>query len=255
MHRARTKSLLAFLALSTIYSNSIYAESLPQDFTTTQGMNGLSYQHIGDSRPTNVTNSSNTPLTDLVFSGDESFGNGTVQNVGPAYLPDFGGIFPYVMHDSTRNLVLLHPIGRLGESPSIGSAVTFEAPLESEYEVTGSFARANNLRNAGNGVDVVIAKNGDLTALLFEEDISSDHDVDADDPFSGTGVADFSFSINLLSGEQLNFVTFVDAQGNDQDFDVTALQFDITAIPEPASAWLLMLGGTLISRRLRFNLR
>lgn len=231
--------------------------SIPEDFSTTQGVNGLFYQLVGDSRPSNITNGSNIPLSDIPFAGTQSFANGSVTNSGPAYsrlsTVDF---LPYILFDQSRDLVLLHPLGSaegqggVAVSPSIGAAITFESPATYLYSISGAFARANNFRLAGNGVDVVIAKNGALNALLFEETITADHFVDADDPFSGTGVAPFDFNIELVQGDRLSFIVFVDDQGIDQTFDATALRFDLTQVnssqvPEGSSLIGLILPGTL----------
>jgi FG-GAP repeat len=67
----------------------------------------------------------------------------------------------------------------------------------------------------------------------MEAAISADHFVDADDPFSGTGTADFDVVVWLDPGDSLRFAVFGGPIGSvDGDYDVTALELSITT---PAS--------------------
>ena len=72
--------------------------------------------------------------------------------------------------------------------------------------------------------------NEDTAAPLMEAAISADHLVDPDDPFSGTGTADFDVVVWLDPGDSLRFAVFGGPIGSiDGDFDVTALELSITS--------------------------
>jgi hypothetical protein len=91
------------------------------------------------------------------------------------------------------------------------------------YKIKGAFARVNNAINNGDGVEVSIFKNADKASPLFSSSISSNHIVNPDDPFSGTGVAHFNLEVNLKPNDILRFVV---SSGPRQEhtFDVTALK-------------------------------
>lgn len=149
-------------------------------------------------------------------------------NTGPIFThPSF--FFPYVLYDQNRNLLLLHPGVGGGFSGSLGASVSYLVPRDGTYNISGAFARANDLQFAGDGVEVAILKNFDVGTPLFTSSISSNNAVDADDPFAGTGVAPFSISITLSKGDVLRFAVFSGPAG-DGGFDVTAFQTNILRI-------------------------
>jgi hypothetical protein len=137
--------------------------------------------------------------TFLHFAGSQSMQNGSVVNMGPAYFASDGS-FPYVMFDSDRNLVLMHPgtFATVKEGASLGLPIS-QAGV---YSVSGVFARANNFRLAGDGVQVAVIKNREDTFPLFVANISADHEVDSDKPFSGSGVAPFNLTVTLNEGRR-----------------------------------------------------
>ena len=201
---------------------------LVDDFVTTQGQNGFSYLALGDGRPVNTTNSSSV-IDLLTFDGNASLGNGSATFTGPFYRGPEGG-FPYVQNETDRGYLALHPTATSSE-PALAAAVGYEFSELGTFRVTGQFARANDFRLAGNGVDIGIYLNEDFSNPVFESTISSDHAVDPDDPFSGTGAVSFDEVIQVEIGDRLTFVVFADAQGLDAGFDVTALRGQIA--PEP----------------------
>lgn len=193
----------------------------------------LFYEEYGDNRPTNTLNPSSPATSALKFQGTLSIGNGSVVNAGPGFLsPNFpGNPFPYLLLDENRNLLLLHP-GTGGTGPGSttnkGASVSWRVPKTDVYHVAGAFARANNFQLAGDGVDLAIVTNFNSTVPFFASSISSNHVVNADDPFAGTGVAPFSFTTSLTQGDVLRFVVFSGPQGQDGNFDVTALEVNIS---------------------------
>ena len=193
----------------------------------------LFYEEYGDNRPTNTLNPSPPATSALKFLGTFSIGNGSVVNAGPGFLsPNFpGNPFPYLLLDENRNLLLVHP-GTGGTGPGSttnkGASVTWRVPKTDVYHVAGAFARANNFQLAGDGVDLAIFTNFNSAIPFFASSISSNHVVNADDPFAGTGVAPFSFNASLAQGDVLRFVVFSGPQGQDGTFDVSALEVNIS---------------------------
>jgi YD repeat-containing protein len=203
---------------------------LPRDFSSVQGSNNLFFEEYGDNRPTNTQNPSSTFAKPLPFVGTVNITNGSATSTGPQYAD--ASDFPFILQDVSRNLLILHPgsggtnLG--GGTANIGASVTFVAPTDGTFHLTGDFARFNDFRSAGDGVDVAIIKNFDAAHLLFASTISSNNAVNPDDPFAGTGVASFSLDVTLTHGDAVRFVVFSDAQGQDGTFDATALRLTIT---------------------------
>ena len=167
-----------------------------------------------------------TGITLLPFTGVQSMINGSITNTGPTWQAPGG--FPYVLFDQNRNLLLLHP-GTF-ETKDHCASVALQAANNGFYVVSGAFARANNFRNAGDGVQVKIFTNLNENSPIFKSTISSDHDVDADKPFNGTGVVRFRFITRLSAGDMLRFVVCSGPQKLDGTFDVTALNLSITTV-------------------------
>jgi len=193
----------------------------------------LFYEEYGDNRPTNTLNPSPPATSALKFLGTLSIGNGSLVNAGPGFVsPTFpGNPFPYVLLDENRNLLLLHP-GTGGTGPGSttnkGASVSWRVPKSDVYHVAGAFARANDFQLAGDGVDLAIFTSFNSAVPFFASNIFSDHVVNADDPFAGTGVAPFNFTASLAQGDVLRFVVFSGPQGQDGTFDVTALEVNIS---------------------------
>lgn len=167
------------------------------------------------------------------FAGSQTVGpNGDISSTGPVYSSQTN-FFPYVMRDTARNLFCLHP----GTSNTVkdGAVVGVGVPVAGTYSVSGAFARENDFRNAGDGVRVVAFVNNQIGAPVFDSVISSNNPVNPNSPFSGTGVAPFSFSVSLAQGDTIQFAVFSGPSLVDGTFDFTALQFTIVG------------GGTTIS--------
>ena len=206
---------------------SITAVSEPIDlfssFTDTQGANGLSYLGFGDSRPINTTNPSQEIINLLFFSEPPEF-----FGAGPLFAQsDF---FPHIQA-AEEGYLLLHPEATPGGA--LGAAVAFTASESNTLLLSGDFARANAARNLGNGVEVGIYLNGDLLNPIFESSISSDHDVDLSNVFSGTSNVSFNEIVSVEAGDRVEFTVFTGPQGTDQGFDGTALRASITTVPQP----------------------
>ncbi len=72
---------------------------------------------------------------------------------------------------------------------------------------------------------MVVFANRQIGAPLFDSVISSDHDVDINDSFAGTGVAPFNLTVSLAQGDTLQFAVFSGPSLSDGTFDSTALRF------------------------------
>jgi len=244
-HKISLSVLRVAIATSALVAADNNLLSLPQDFGTAQGENGVFYLEFGDTRPVNVTNSGPSAVDELVFDGIKDFGNGSVNNIGPAFISNSGFTRPYVLLDTARDVLLLHP-GSNGNSPpgtensNFGSAVSFVLPRDGVFRIQGIFARANDAQGAGNGVDVAVYRNFTLDAPLASSTIESNNFVDPDVPFSGTGVFAFDVALAATAGESLNFAVFSDSQGQTGNFDATALMVQVTEIPEPCSALMML---------------
>jgi hypothetical protein len=129
------------------------------------------------------------------------------------------------MRDINGNVVLLHP-GAEG-NPQIGAAIAYTVPKDGDYLIEGAFARANNFKNAGDGVEVAIFKSGDDNPALYRQAISSAHAVNLNDYFDGSGVAPFRLFQRLTKNDVLRFVVFSGVAKNDGGFDVTALKLKV----------------------------
>jgi hypothetical protein len=220
--------------------------SLPADFSSTQGANGIYYEAIGDSRSINTLNPAAPGTSSLDF------------NPAVAYPPDparptynYQSGYPYVQLDADNNLMIVHP-GTGGfefgsGTANLGLSIRVQAPSPGLYSIVGDFARDNINVGAGDGVDVLVVDEADLDHPLFHAAISSNHAVDPSNPFAGTGVATFSLQATLAAGESLRFIVFSDDQGQDGTFDATAFRVAIAQVPEPASAALFALGAAAIA--------
>lgn len=223
--------------------------SLPTDFAETQGVSGLYYEAYLDNRPTNSGSNGTSSAQLLAFVGTQSFGNGSIVNSGPAYW--FPGSYPYVTLDTARNVFLMHPGARLSQTdPSSFAACVNVTTSGGLFQVTGAFARGNNFQLAGDGVDVGIFRDTAAGTPLFASTISSDHAVDTNSYFTGTGVSEFDFTVALSPNEPLRFAVFSGPNGADGGFDATAFRVSVRAVPEPNS--LIIVGvATLCIRRIR----
>ena len=234
-----------FLFLVLLPGTVLGQIDLIDDFATTQTENGFRYLAFGDNRPVNITNPS-TSVTDLTLALDGSIPNGSETFTGDVWVGN-GDILPYVQNED-RGFLALHPESL--SSGALAAAILFDVQTDGNYSIEGDFARANDFRNAGNGVDVGIYLNEDFSSPLFESSISSDHEVSIDNVFGGTGVSTFDFSADVEAGDRISFFVFADSQGLDAGFDVTALRGTVTAIPEPSYSLFLGLTGlaTLVRR-------
>lgn len=216
-------------------SNNLIGEtptiSLPRDFDTQQGTNGLFYEAYADHRMTNVLNRRpSAAIEQLPLVPSETKFAGDAVHTGPSFQGTNGG-FPYLQLDETTNTLILHNGtggSDLGTGTShLGASLAFVAPAAGEYRFSGSFARANTFRLAGNGVDVAVIRGEDVDNPLFSANISPDHIVNQGEEFDGTGVANFSVNVPLEQDEVVRFVTFADAQGQDGTFDAIAFKLDV----------------------------
>jgi len=199
----------------------------------------FAYEAIPDLRVQPNAVSAAVPLNS---SGVISFPSGSIVFVGPAFA-GAGGL-PLVMYDSRRNLVLLHPLGLPSSAP--GASIAFTVPRTATYLLAGAFARANDFRNAGDGVDVLVIRNFDVSAPLFIAHMSSDNSVNADSPFSGSSTTRFSVAKDLNGGDVVRFVVFSGPASANAGFDITALTASLSNVPTgtiPGPVPLLSPGG------------
>ncbi len=168
------------------------------------------------------------------FAGNETFGNGDITSTGPVYVSANGiNGFPYAMLDTTRNIFFFHP-GTFATVQN-GAVVSAGIPTAGTYNVSGAFARANDFQNAGDGVRVVAFVNNQIGTPLFDAVISSNNVVNPNSPFSGTGVAPFSFTVSLAQGDTVQFAVFSGPLLLDGTFDFTALEFNISSGAAPCT--------------------
>lgn len=235
---------------TVLVASSAEAEIMLQhSFSSIQGENGVFYEAIGDSRSTNLLNPSSIGVVPLIYRGNTSFGY--PGDPPPTY--SYLGHYPHVQIWAGSELLYVHP-GTGGfnygsGTSNIGVSIRFQAESTGIYKVDGGFARSNRNRGAGNGVNVLVVKNLDLDAPLFNAVLASNHVVDINDPFSGSGVETFDFHVSLLAGESLRFIVFSDGQGQDGTFDGTGIRASIglvprtNEVPEPGS--ILLLGSCI----------
>lgn len=160
------------------------------------------------------------------FDGNKSITNGDIKNTGPVYTTS-AGQFPYVMKDSKRRLLLIHP-GTAGTVQS-GASVSVGISRTTTYAIQGTFARANDLQGAGDGVRVFIVVNGNLAQPVFDAKIDSANAVDPDNPFTGPGTATFNLVMQLNEGDAVQFCVLGGSPPIDGTFDATALEFTVAA--------------------------
>ena len=177
-------------------------------------------------------------VTSLIDAGALALVNGTITNQGPTFTAP--GFIPYVMLDTNRQWVVLHP------GPGSAASVGFVACRTATYRVTGTFARANSFQFAGDGVRVAIARNTEVSNLLFSATIPSSADVDPARLFVGPGSRTFDLTLTLTSRETLRFLVFNGEAGNDPSFDATALELTVMQYPPaPLSIEPRQVGGRL----------
>jgi hypothetical protein len=124
-------------------------------------------------------------------------------------------------------LLLLHP------DHNDAAVVTVKIARTGQYKMDATFARANDM-NAGNGVRVVVCKNGDFGHPLFDGAIPSKYKVDVKQLFSGNGTQHFHQTVSLKAGDFVQFAVFAaedprDPDKTNRDFDLTALQVNISS--------------------------
>ena len=176
----------------------------------------------------------------LPFVGIRTYGNGSTLNTGRCFSDPTA--YPNALQDDARDLLLLHP----GTFATLSKGVALAYPVDrtGRFRLSGSFARANNFRNAGNGVYVAVFVNSDDAHPLFSGVIGSNHNVDANNPFGGTGVLSFNVTADLSAGDVVRFAVFANGDGT---FDVTAVRalvdaLDVT-IDAPESAAVCAVGA------------
>ena len=174
---------------------------LPGDFAN----GGLRFESISDTRPTIPDRLLSSAVSTLVSNGITLLPAGTITNIGQTYISQ-GSFYPWIQLDTLRNLTLLHPASD-HQGALHGASLGVPIAQPGRYLIRGAFARANDFRFAGDGVSVAVIRNLDTTNLLFGAEISSDHAVNANLPFIGTGTAPFIVSEpvgrNISSGENV----------------------------------------------------
>ncbi len=230
-------TLIPFLFLYCTQSVSATI-SLFDSFSNTNSGNGINYLAVGDARPINTSNSSSSYQL-LNFTGDLALGGGSNTFNGPTYTAP-NRFYPYVQQEKNRGFLALHPEGVTegASNGAFGAGIEVVIQESGTYRVTGIFARANDFVLAGDGVDVGIYLNRQLSNPLFESNVSSNFSVDINNVFGGLGVANFDFLVNASVGDSLLFSVFSGSQGLSGSFDVTALQGNLTTVPTPAAVWL-----------------
>ena len=112
----------------------------------------------------------------------------------------------------------------LQPGPTSFSQIRFGVPQSGEYEVKGSYRSVDQYYGAS--TDVHILRNG---ASIFDGAINGK-----------TDVSNFNQTLELGAGDYLDFAV---GKGNyGYGWDSTGLQVQLTMIPEPATASLLLLG-------------
>jgi hypothetical protein len=182
------------------------------------------FESLADTRPTNPDRLAAPSVLALRSQGTRVYGAGSALFSGPAYESP-GTLYPTIQHETVRDLLLLHP-GRGSRGASVGVPVS----QPGTFLITGSFARANDARFAGNGVAVAVLRNLDAANPLFTATIGAEHSVNADRPADGTGVARFSLLADLFPDDVVRFVVFSGNSGQDIDFDVTAIEATVVPI-------------------------
>jgi Ca2+-binding RTX toxin-like protein len=199
----------------TLVSNVLEDRDQPADFSTTQGTDGWRYLHL----------TSELPDEPDVSETDSCSGGGGATYSGAGYhLHNETLAGGWIVLDDTRDILFMRPIDVFGTALPI----TFEysTPVSANYRVTGDFARASECQNGGDGVIVQIVKDPAVGSneTLFNKTIGSNHTVDADDPFGGTGNEHFDLKeVMLLEGDKLYFYVYQNGVGFATN-DVTALR-------------------------------
>ncbi len=202
---------------------------LPAAFCEIQYANNLIYEAYADNRTGGNPGPGAENSWALTYSGVKTLGAGSAEFIGPVYT-DPDAFFPTVQRETARGFLVLHPGEQLlGGPASMAAVVIYVAPAAGTYRFVGDFARANDFQLAGDGVDVLAFSSYSPDTPLFAANISSDHVVDPDDPFSGTGVEHFDFTVTLDASEELRFAVLPGAPGDlDIGFDATAFRMTAT---------------------------
>ena len=237
VHRIRLVSRIVATVLSLVVSDAtLQATELPAAYSSVQGQSGFFYEQINDSRLLNATNPAPASSALLFFHpSDLPLGDRYIRSSEFTSKPSY----PYI-ELLGGHTVHLHP--GAGATGNIGVAIRFDAETAGIHNISGGFARQNVTFEGGNGVDVLATRADDLDHPLFASHIASSHVVDLSNPFGGTGVAAFDFTVWLDAGESLRFIVFSDGEGLDGDYDGTAFRVTILPVPEPSSAVLLVAG-------------
>ena len=250
MRRYKTR-LVALVGLLIAYASVIQAEELGYTRNAIRLPNayisdGVTFfEEIGDDRASNTVYPGSSGNLPLRFDGSRRVRNGSTSSRGPFFQAGNAPrvvTFPYVQMDENRKLLLLHP-GTYGTSNRAAS-VGYWAERSALYRFSGAFARANDARLAGDGVNVAAIKNLDSNNPLFSASIGSDHEVDFRRPFEGTSVEKFDFTIYLRSRDAVRFVVYSGPQSVDGTFDVTALKLSVevqaspSAVQHDGNVWL-----------------
>lgn len=226
--------LIASFLLLTISSPRASAISLPPDFSGIQGNSGVYYEQIGDSRSTNTLNPAPAGTVLLPYIGLYAFPYPGLVPV-PTYAATSRGYYPNVQWDPSTAL-------KMSPDRNEGMSVAIQVGSAGLYRASGLFARANGSEGYGDGEDVLIVKGTSLDSPLFSAHITQDHAVDVSHPFAGTSNVPFDLTIPLLAGDTMRFIVFSGPQGQDAQFDQTALQFTFAEVPEPSSIALAAFG-------------
>ena|GEM_PF-282085 len=181
---------------------------------------------IGLHDPLRYESYNGSAFTALTYNGVQTVQNGSATSTGSMYIAPGG--YPFVLLDDARNVFMLHPgtFDSLKEMASLGYPVTTSGRIH----LTGSFARANDARAAGDGVRVFVLKN---STQLFFADIGSDFVVNSADLFGGAGVSSFDLNVDATAGDLIHFVVSAGSQQSDGTFDDTALKANIALAQSP----------------------
>lgn len=147
---------------------------------------------------------------------------------GDRYLngPKWGSATPWVMNESVRGYLVLHP------STTQGASAVFRVPDDAAgtYRIEGDFARANTASGSGDGVLVSVTAAG---TVLFSGACTATATVNLNDVFnvSNASLQNFAGTAVLRAGDEIVFT--VTSGGADSTFDATALRVTTLAFVEP----------------------
>ena len=187
-----------------------------QDFSDTQGDNGITYAAL-------PTEPGDSPRA-VAFNPAASFANGSQRFEGPGFIGP--GALPHLQQETSREFLAMHP------HSTNGISIQYTIETAGTVRISGDFARANDFRNAGDGVNVGVYLNN-LETPVFESSISSDHAVDSTidgDVFVGTGSVSFDELVSVQENDILLVAVFA-GDNSDAGFDVTAFRGTVSAVP------------------------